>query len=379
MKIIKSLVTWVIFLLLIILGGYYIFFLKTEKYQSDAIIVIKNLSFQQDVDKPSLSALLTQASTGSKDARLLEVYIRSFDMFNSINKKFDLKDYYTSDTIDFIQRLYKDANNSFYKKYHLATNENLLEYYNKDLEVNYDDLSGTLKISFADASPVKAQKIVKEIIKNAANALNYFEKENSEVTLKYIREQVKEHKKRYVNAMQKVISYQNKSGFIDPSSRAESISALIASLEADLIKKKIEYKSKLKIYDKNFPQMKAINSSIVSLQSNVNRLKSKLTSVSKKSLKGRKKLNKNVYDFTVLKSNLKFAQDLYTKSLTQLELMKIKVQQNSKNIIVISNPTLPQEYKYPEKIKEFLTLFIIITFFFIIIKSFITIIKDHVD
>ena len=369
------------FLAIFIISTLYITFIETEKYVSESTIMIKNLSPTQ-ADPTSLSTLITQGSSSSQDAQLVEVYARSFDMYSRLDKDINLTKYYTSDELDWIQRL---SNNAILPS-NRATNYNLLERYNKDLITIYDDASGTLSIEFAYANPEGAREIVKKIIKFSSDALNKFEKENAQTALKYLKRQAKIKKERFMNSIKRLIDYQNKHSTFSPTSDVERKSAILASLESLLVQKEVEYKNRLQYMNKNSSEMILMRGDIENIKKRIKSIRSQLASPEKEdnilSLttgKQSPELNKYVYDFELLKNQLDFNKQLYTQTLVKLEELKVQVSQNAKNIIVVTKPTLSDEYRYPQKLKDIISIMIVLGFLYGIISAVIKIIKDHKD
>ena len=57
----------------------------------------------------------------------------------------------------------------------------------------------------------------------------------------------------------------------------------------------------------------------------------------------------------------------------------IQATQNAKNFIVITKPTLAEDYSTPNKVKNIITLFMVLFMVYGIISMIYSIIKDHKD
>ncbi|HHD79329.1 MAG TPA: hypothetical protein ENK98_06845, partial [Epsilonproteobacteria bacterium] len=185
-----------LFLLLFVVISFYILIIKTEKYQSNATVIIKDLSQQQSASMLG-SMLLGQSSSVMQDSKLLELYIRSNEMFSMLNKEHNLTGYYSSEQIDFFKRLSKDA----LLPTHVTNAENLLASYLNDITTVYDEMSSTLSISFLHVIPDTAKKIVTDIITFSSDALNRFEKENTAIVLQELLAQEQENKKLFIDSI----------------------------------------------------------------------------------------------------------------------------------------------------------------------------------
>ena len=216
-------------------------------------------------------------------------------------------------------------------------------------------------------------KIAQKIVEKSKNVLNGFEQENAKVVLKFLEKQEKKYKKSFMEAIKKLIRYQTKNSTFDPKIDIQAKSQLLANLEAQLIKKEIEYKSLLVKKPKEAPDMKLRYNSIKTLRANIYKLKKQIAGKSKS------KLNTKVYAFEYIKSQVDFAKEMYKQILLKVEETKLSVNKNTKNIIIVAKPTLPQSYISPDKIKQILTYIITLTLLYSIIRLIIFIIRDHID
>jgi len=358
-----------LFIILFFYLLYYIFFIETEKYSSQSTIIIKDLSSKQSVS-PLGSLLLPSGSESMSDAKLLEVYIKSLDMFKILDKEFNLTAYYKSSQIDVLHRL---SNNTFLPSY-LLNQENTLAKYNQDLLVVYDEPSTTIKISFAHANAKISKKIVERIVKESSEILNLFENKNAEVVLSFLKKEEKKKNQLFLDALEELLRYQNKNNTINPKVEIEVKHKILAGLESELIQKNVEYNSKAQYLNSSTAEMKLLRSNINYIQKSITKIKRRITGK-----RGSKKLNINMSDFTLLKSRVDFNKELYIQTLVKLEETKVLVSQNTKNIIVVTQAQEADSYTYPNKIKDAFSLFIILSFFYGIVSLIFTIIRDHKD
>ena len=315
--------------------------------------------------------LLGQTSSNMQDSKVLELYIRSNEMFTFIDEKYDLSTHYASDKLDAVQRLYTDTQIPFY----LASKENLLKKYNDDLLIIFDEPSGTLSLSFVHTDPQISKQILQSIIAHSDEIINQFAKENAQVALHFIEKQRKENRKLFVSSIKELIIYQNKHHTIDPNIDVERKVALLINLEMDLIKNEVEYYSKAKTWNLQGSEMKILAETIRIIKKSILKIKSQMAG----SNETISELNANVFDFELLKSDMEFNKEIYRQTLINQEELKIEVNQNAKHLIVVSKPTLADSYTYPNKLWDIFTLSIILFFLYSIISTILVIIRDHKD
>jgi len=358
-----------LFIIALILSITYVVVYETERFQSNSVITIRDLSQKQDTT--SFDMILSQTSGVMQDSKLLELYIRSEDMFTYLNKEHNLSQYYSSRKMDLLRRLEKNTVLPFRQ----LTKENLVREYNNDLFIIYDTASTTLQVSFAHADPKVAQAIVEDILKYSGDTLNRLERENAQVALHFLDKHVNESRKSFVASVKQMIEYQNKNNTFDPNLDVKSKSTILANLESELIKKTVEFQSGGKFMIKNSSEQKIAKNMISNLKKEITRVKGEIAG----SGKGIQELNQAVFDFEILRNNIDFAKEVYKKSLEKLEELRTEVNQNIKNLLVINKASLAEKSTYPHKTKSIITIFIVLLFLYSILITILTLLRDHRD
>ncbi|AKF24124.1 hypothetical protein YH65_00915 [Sulfurovum lithotrophicum] len=356
------------FLVLFIMISIYIVYIETERYESTSIVRLYDLSQKQQLDLSS--AMLGEPSDDTQDSAIIELYIRSNEMYEYLDKKYHLSQYYTSETVDFIHRLYKDTPIPYY----YAGKKNLLERYNSDLEVIYDETSGTISLAFAHADPVKSKQILDSIITHSDEVINKFFQENAILGLRFIIQQSKQNKASFVKAIKALIKFQNEHGTIDPNIDVERKTTILATLETDLVKSEVDYSSKLRTWNPNGTEMKMLKETIDNLKKSIRKIKKELAGATKLN-----ELNTNVFEYELLKSEMDFSKQVYQQSLMTLEELKTEVSQTAKHLVVISSPRVADTYTYPDVIWDLFTTLVILLLLYFILMAILMIINDHKD
>jgi len=365
----RTILMKMIFISIFATSIYYILNIESERYESSGIVLLRDLSKKQSVN---LSDILMGSSSGvTQDSKVLELYMRSSEMYNFINKKFDLNNYYISKQLDFLQRLYKTSPLPIYR----ANKNNLLEKYNQDLQVIYDDASGTLELSFAHTDANISQKILEAIINHSEEIINKYERENSQIALNFIKKQTEAKRKRFIESIRKLIEYQNTHHTIDPTLDVQRKITILSDLELELVKAEVDYATKKKTWNPNGREMLTLKENIKNIKKSIERVKRELSGKSK----GSEELNANVFDFELLKSDMEFSKEVYRQTLINQEEVQIEVAQKSKHLVVVQKPTLADDYKYPNKIWDIFTVMIVLYCIYFIINTMITIIENHKD
>ena len=349
-----------IFLTLFIIGSIYILFLKSELYESNTNVVIKDLNNKTNIGNFSL---LLPANSNTQDVYTIQTYLESFDELTKLNKKFHLLEHYKSNQVDIIARL---------KKWN--TKEDFLKLYQKRLQVIFDTTTGIMNIAFLHTNPKIAYEIVQQLINDANNKINEDNKLIAEKQLKFITKQVEKNKIALDKSIKKLEIFQNTHSILDPKQTAQSQFTLMSSLKAELLQKKAKL-NQLRQYmnEKNFE--------IIRLKNDIKQLKRTLYKIKKElaSKHNKKSLNLYIFEFERLKNMVELNTELYKQSLLQLEQIKTDINKNSKMLLVLTKPYIAQGYKYPEKLKDIITLILILSLLYGIITLIEAIIKEHLD
>ncbi len=357
---IKTKIKEIIFILLFIISSIYVLFIKSELYESYSNIVIKNLN-TKTASFGSFSFLLP-SSSNTQDVYIIQTYLSSFDELNKLNKKFHLKEHYSSSKVDILDRL---------KPW--STKEDFLKLYLKRLEYIYDDKTGIIKIGFLHTNPKTAYEIVKELINDANNQLNYYNKLIAKKQLKFIKEEVEKNKKALEESIKKLEEFQNKHILLDPTQTAAAEFTLLSNLKAALIEKEAKLNELSQYMNPKSFEIIRLKSEIKNLKATISKIKKALANPKNKAL------NVYIFEFERLKGLVELNKDLYKQSLIQLEQLKAEINKNSKILLEITKPVIPQGYKYPEKLKDIITIGLVLFLLYGIISLIQAIIKEHLD
>ncbi len=348
------------FLVLFLVVTTYYMGIKSELYESTTALMVRSLNQSSPVSSLGLSFLGMGNSSQLQDSMIVEVYLKSLDMYKQVNAKFALTKHYESDAVDFVERLSKNA-----------TTEEILKVYNKHLIIFYDEKSGILNISFLHVNPKKAKEIVEFLVARVGYQINEFNRRKAQKQLKFVESEYKKSKVKMDEAAQKVEAYQNKHLLIDPTAEVTSKGTIIAELEAQLSQKKLAYATKKRYLNNGNFELVSLKNQIKELKISIKNAKEKLTG----NEKGR--LNKIVFVYEQLKMQLKFATEVYKNALFQLETTKVEVAKNDKTLSIVSKPNLPDGYTYPDKPRVFITILILTLLLYGIFSMLGSIIKDH--
>ncbi|MBQ0732593.1 MAG: lipopolysaccharide biosynthesis protein, partial [Oleispira antarctica] len=168
-----------------------------------------------------------------------------------------------------------------------------------------------------------------------------------------------------------LISFQDKFKLYSPEQQSGALLTAINGIESSIITEETELKSLLAFMRDDAPEVKAKNIRVASLREQLAQEKQRLTSDDQQSL------NKINVNYQEIKLNSELAADLYKSALAGLEVVRAEAYRKLKHLLVIEQPALAQEDKYPRRIHSILTWFIVLLLSYFIGRLILSIIKEH--
>jgi capsular polysaccharide transport system permease protein len=346
-----------------ILSGIYWFFIASDRYVSDAQVIIQrtDLGGGQPTD---FSSLLTGGSNNNRgDQLLLRNYLLSEDMLKKLDAKLHLREHYSNSSHDPLSRMYdKDASwETFY------------QYYQTRVSVDYDDYAGVLDIHAQAYDPKTAQAITTMLTAEGEHFMNTIAHNLAQAQVDFLEKQVVIMNDRVNETRDKVIDYQNKNNTASPMVAAETISAIVAKLESDKTALQTQRSALQSYLISDYPTIVEMGQQIAAIDKQIVEEKAKLTTSKGQSL------NRAVVDFTRLEAEATFAQDVYKTALVALEKGRIEATRTINKVSILQQPTQPEDSLQPRRLYR-TVLFTILAFLCAGLVSLLTlIVRDHKD
>jgi len=359
--------SWLLPLLLIglpLLGiACYLYGFAQDRYISTALIVVKQVNDKSSAQLDGIGALLgSVSSTNTEDAKFLKEYIESPDMLQKLDKRFDFRKSFTGNGEDPIFQLASHA-----------SKEQVLDFYRKSVTVDLNAENSVLTIKTEGFDPNFAVAFNKAILSESEIFINSISQSMAAEQLKFSENQLKEATEKLNNSRQALLNYQNNNRIFDPLSNAESVSKVIATLQASLADLQTQERTLLSYLNPDTPQVIAIRSQITAVKQQVEIEKSKLTS------QNGQELNSQAAQFEELKNQAEFGGDLYKLALTSLEKARLEVSRKMKTLVVISSPQLPQEAMYPRRMYVLGSMFLMLCVMYGVLQLTLAVVRDHKD
>jgi capsular polysaccharide transport system permease protein len=333
----RSIITRYPFLLIVLLPlclfSLYQLVWASNRYESQTKVIIRqpDASATLDASMAILSGLGVSKSGGS-DNELLKQYIYSTDMLNYLEKTVQLKAHYTDTTIDLFSRLDKTSNESF------------LEYYKEHVRIEIDGASTVLAIYTQGFDPDFAKRLATIIAKRSEWYINSIGHQLAEAQLSFIQQEQKHIEASLQTAQNRLLTFQQKYNLLDPNADGTAIQQIAYGLEGKITEKETELKSLRQVMSNRSSQILAVNAELFGLKKQLENERERLSRESGDN----RPVNEIMAEFTDLKVRLELALQAYTSSQVSLEKSRIEAYRQLKYLVVVEQPTTPDESKYPD-------------------------------
>ena len=359
-QIIKRYPIWSVSFSLTLIVAIYWSLIASDKYVSEANIVLDS----PQLAAPSLNfqSLLMGGGSGNGDMLLLRDFMLSVDMMVIVEKELGFKSHYTGSEIDYFSRL---AGN--------VTQEELHTYYNNRVSVELDEYAQVLRIKVEAFNPEMARDIVNLLLSEGEALMNSMGKRLAEEQVEFLQRQVEDLRIRFEESQHALIVYQNEQGLVSPTGTVESISSVVAQLEAELSALKIRKASLLSFQSVNSPEIIRTQSEIKALTEQINVERRRMTQESGDAL------NVVSAQYQMLELKAQFAQESYSAALAALETTRIEAARKLKQVSILQSPTYPEYPVQPRRLYNATVFAVVMIFLSLIVQMLQLIIRDHRD
>ncbi|EJJ3330044.1 capsule biosynthesis protein [Campylobacter coli] len=348
-------IVWILMIFVII---YYIL-IAADRYVSTITMSVKSTTGSTQAS--GVLSLLTATSNTSEDIKFLQGYIESLDMLKILDEKIHLKKLYNEQYIDL-----------FFSLSSSSSIESYLKYYQNRVKVHVDDKTGLLNVEVEGFTPESAHLIAKTIMQESDKFINEISHKAAREQMAFAEEELVKYKERYQKAQNDLIAFQNKYGVFDPLKQAEAKASLVTQLESDIAQREAKLLTMQSYMNDHVPEVVTLKAEIAALKKQLIKERSKISADNSS-----QKLNDLAAKFQDLTIEAGFAQSAYEAALKAYESARIEALRKIKQLVIVQTPDVPQSAKYPEKIYNILTAFIVLSLIFGVIKFVKMIIEEH--
>jgi capsular polysaccharide transport system permease protein len=342
-------------------AGYWLF--SSDRSVSEAIVLIQNTD-KIGISALDISGILGGAGgTNRPDQLLLREHLLSVDMLKKLDAALDLRAHYSDTRRDIASRLwFKDSSVEWFHRHYLAR-----------VRVEFDDFAGVLRIRAAAYEPETARNIVDMLVTEGERYMNELSHELARAQVAFLEAEVQLAHDMFLEASQTLLDFQNQKGLASPQATVESISGIIARLEAQRTDIQTQMAALPRTIAEDHPNIVRLSQAMEAVEQQIELERAKLASTSGSPL------NLLVVEEQRLQMNANFKKDIYKTALVAMEQGRMDASRIIKKVSVLQNPVLPEYPLEPRRIYGILATICLGLIVAGIVKLLEAIVLDHVD
>lgn len=315
-----------VFLLVIYFG-----FWSTDMYISEARFSLRSPEGSNSVEWLALFGQ-SSGSTGA-DAQVVQSYIESSAMLSELNRELDLKSHYQWSKADFLSRLKNDP-----------TVEEFNKYFQKQVSVHFEQLSGILTLRVRGFTPEFAQAVCRAILQKSEILVNQLRERAVEDSLVLTRKEVTLAEQRLAGARQDLRRFRQQHNLLDPIAQAGSVQGLVAELEGAAAKVRAELAEARSYMQEDSSRVISLKARIQALEEQIRLERVRLTGEDQATV------SSLAAEYEQLSLEHEFAQKQLLSAMSSLEAARIRAESQSRYLVAFVSPTLPEEALWPRRL-----------------------------
>ena len=342
--------------------GFYQCLIASERFESRAQVIVQQPDGMATMDA-SMAVLtgLGVSNSGISDVKLVEAYIKSYDMLQYLDKQLELKKHYTSQHIDYFSRLDEQS-----------SKEDFLNFYHEHVTVYIDSNSSVVHLFAQAFEPDFAHKLAQTIVERAEWYINSIGHQLADAQLEFIQGEHQLVEAKLLDAKNKLLSFQQQNNLLDPMAEGVAQQKIAYTLEGEISAKKAELKGLKTIMSPNAPQVLGLETQLLALQEQLQSERQKLSQDSSEFLP----VSEILANYSDLKIKMDLALQAYTSSQVSLEKSRIEAYRKLKYLVIVESPTLPQEHQYPDAFYNVALFAVVMSMLFAIGKIILLTIRE---
>src|SRR5699024_6175998 len=230
-----------------LLAAIYLFVFAANRYVSSSQVVVRQQESGQQAGMPGLAMLVGAVDPVSREDTLyLKEYIVSHDMLAVLESKLNWTAHYSGKWNDPLFYLSSSA-----------SSEEKLAFYQRMVTTNYDETTGLLQIDVQAFTSDYAKAVLKEILVQSEVFVNEITRSMADEQLSFARRELMASAERYENKQAELLAFQNEHNLFNAEVTAESMSQIVANLEAEIVKEKARLNGLKTRLAANAPQIRS--------------------------------------------------------------------------------------------------------------------------
>lgn len=349
-----------------LLAGVYYSVLASDRFVSTTVLTVRRAGHEASSVNGLAMLLPGAAAMSQEDTRYLREYLHSQGLLLRLDAELKIRQHYESAHTDLVHRLWPGA-----------SQEQLLEYWRRRVEISLDEVSGLLTVRVQGFDPDQAQRINQALLREAESFVNDISHRIADEQLAFAKGELTRAEEQLTSAQRSVVEFQTRHRMLDPQADALATGQRAAELRGRLTKLEAELATKRAFLNEDAPDLVTLKAELAAIRQQVGRETQSATAST--ATTGGEALNRLALTFHDMKTRAALADGAYRSALTAVEATRIEASRKVKSLVVIEPPTRPETAEFPRRLYELSTLLLLCLALFGIVHLAVATVREHRD
>ena len=310
-----------------------------------------------------LAAILASpiANSGDQDTMVVADYVHSHDMLERITESVDLRAHYADPELDRLARL--DAG---------ATQEQLLTYFEKRVQLVHDSQSGVLTLTVQAFDPGVAQGLATRVIELSERLVNDLSTRIEADTLATAGAEVDRGAERVAETGAALTRFRRQNTLLNPTAESSALLGVVTGIETRLIEARALLGEKRGYLREDSSELIGLNNRIRALERQASIERGRLVG------SGDDQMSGLLESYQPLEQRHQLAQQRYAAALGSLENARLEAQRQKQYLVTFIPPSLPDEAVEPHRLYGVLTVAVFALLIHLIGGLMWSALRDHI-
>lgn len=321
----------------------YMFFVASDQYHSTTAFAVRSSGMTASTD--ILGMMLDSGSESTtSNSYIVHDYIQSQAMLENLPDDVDLEAIFNREGADWVFRMGSEL-----------PIEEQLDFWHRMVDVHFDATSGVIQVEVRTFSPEDSVRVAEVILKASESLVNKLSEASRRQSVKYAEEAVAAAQTRLKVIRREILSYREQSQEVSPEDNARIAVEILGALNQTLIQKQAERTTLLSYLDQESPRIRIINEEIAAIEAQIAQKRTELGAGGSQvtgSAAGteRDSISLRIANYSDLKLEEEFSQQLYTTALAGLEQARKEANEKKMYLATFIYPTFSEKAQYPSRI-----------------------------
>ncbi|MEM9043545.1 MAG: hypothetical protein AAGC81_02540 [Pseudomonadota bacterium] len=318
----------------------YLYLKAADQYASTLAFSVRSGTGPQANQTPDIMGALSGGSSPlmATESYVVYDYLRSQQIVEAVNRDLDLYAIFSQDRDDWVFSLGRDA-----------TVEDLTRYWQWQVPVSYDTLSGIVSVEVRSFDRKSATAISQSILTHASALVNEISRAAREDTVGFAKAELARAGLRLSDIRTQIRKYRDLEQKANAEGQLSIATDLIGTLEAELAEARVDLKLASTYTRENDPRVLRLTNKIEVLEERIAEERRRFGAGSAAATAGEKSLADLLGDFEELEVERKFAETAYTNAMSGLQTANADARRTQRYLAVHIQPTRAEAASYPQR------------------------------